>query len=140
MSPIKPSLQCLLDLSRAESVMSRRFDSRLGGGIGFSDFMILYYLSQAEDGKLRRVDLADKIGLTASGVTRLLAPMEKIGLIARETDSRDARVSYVSMAPGGRRLLLEKIEKAELLSEEVIPESKHSMVLQLSELLKEIGS
>lgn len=31
------------------------------------------------------------MGLTASGVTRTLLPLEKIGLVGRESDPRDAR-------------------------------------------------
>ena len=135
---ISKSLQFLLNLSKAESVMTRRFDSRLGGGIGFSDFMILYHLSQAGSEGMRRTDLAEAIGLTASGVTRLLAPMEKIGLIKRLVDERDARVSYVAIAAGGRRLLTEKIEKAEMLSEELILPPRRSSMKEFSEILDEV--
>ena len=62
---------------------------------------------------MRRVDLADAIGLTASGITRLLLPMEKIGLVRREAHDGDARVSYVCIAPGGETKLREAIERAE---------------------------
>ncbi len=139
MESINPSLTFFLTLARIQAVMARRFDSRLGGGLGFNDFVILYHLSQAEEEKLRRVDLAEKIGLTASGVTRLLAPMEKIGLISREADAKDARVSYVLLAPGGKRLLAERLERAELLSQEVIPATMTDQVEEFSEALKKIG-
>ncbi len=39
--------------------------------------MTLYYLERAPGGRLRRVDLAERLGLTASGVTRSLLPLEK---------------------------------------------------------------
>ena len=83
--------------------------------------MVLWHLSQAEGKKLRRVDLADKLGVTASGITRMLLPMEKIGLIAREADVRDARVSTVLLAPVGKRLLQERLERAESIAQEAIP-------------------
>lgn len=51
---------------------------------------------------------------------RLLVPMEKIGLIPRESNACDARVSFVTLAPGGKRLLSERLERAEMLSDEVI--------------------
>jgi DNA-binding MarR family transcriptional regulator len=139
MIKINSSLNFLLNLAKFQTVVSRRFDGRLGGGIGFNDFMILFYLSQAEDEKMRRIDLADKIGLTASGVTRLLAPMEKIGLIQREANTQDARVSYVMLAPGGKNLLVDRIEKAEMLTEEIIPETKIKKVEQLSDLIIELS-
>jgi DNA-binding MarR family transcriptional regulator len=140
MKPISPNLNFLLSLARVQAVLTRRFDSRLGGGLGLSDFVILYHLSQAEDEKLRRVDLAEKVGLTASGVTRLLAPMEKIGLITREADARDARVSFVLLAPGGKRLLSERLERAELLAEEAIPPAMTPKIGELSALVTALGS
>ena len=139
MPSINPNLQFFINLSRLQAVMARRFDSRLGGGLGFSDFVILYHLSQVENEKMRRIDLAEAIGLTASGVTRLLAPMEKIGLIKREADARDARVSYVLLAPGGKRLLAERIEKAELLSEEAMPASMAETIKEFADVLAKIG-
>ena len=139
MDAIKPNLQFFLKLARIQAVMARRFDSRLGGGLGLNDFIILHHLSQAEDEKLRRVDLAEKIGLTASGVTRLLAPMEKIGLILREPDARDARVSYVLLAPGGKRLLTERIERAEFLADEVIPSGMTENIEEFSKVLTQLG-
>ena len=135
MEPISANLSFLLHLAKSQAAMARRFDSRLGGGLGFNDFVILYHLSQADGEKLRRVDLAEKIGLTASGVTRLLAPMEKIGLIQRETDARDARVSYVLLAPGGKRLLTERLEKAEILAGEALPSGRAKKIEELSEIL-----
>ena len=140
MEAINPSLKFLLTLARIQAVMARRFDSRLGGGLGFSDFVILYHLSQAEDEKLRRVDLAEKVGLTASGITRLLAPMEKIGLVSRQRDDNDARVSYVLLAPGGKRLLAERLEKANLLAEEVVPGTIVGRIEELSGFLAQIGA
>ena len=140
MEAINPSLKFLLTLARIQAGMARRFDSRLGGGLGFNDLVILYHLSQAEDEKLRRVDLAEKVGLTASGITRLLAPMEKIGLVSRQRDDNDARVSYVLLAPGGRRLLAERLEKANLLAEEVVPGTIVGRIEELSGFLAQIGA
>src|SRR6476661_7172096 len=81
-----------LRLARATAVLVRRFDNSLGSqhGISFSDFQLLNHLSRAPGGRLRRVDLAERVGLTASGVTRTLLPLEKIGLVTREPDPRDA--------------------------------------------------
>ena len=100
MTTISTSLDLFIHLAKAKTVVSRRLDNRLSfHGLGFNDFIILYHLSQAPHGKLRRIDLAEKVGLTASGVTRLLLPMEKIGLIKKEANEHDARISYVSLAP-----------------------------------------
>lgn len=112
---LSPELQFFIHLSKIASVMQRKFDARLMG-LSFTEFTILYYLFETKQEKIRRVDLSEKIGLTASGITRLLAPMEKIGLIKRETDTSDARVSYVALAPSGKRMLKDTLENAEDLA------------------------
>ncbi|MET0265456.1 MAG: MarR family transcriptional regulator [Duganella sp.] len=104
---INPSLEFTLRLARAQATLVRRLDQVLGGyhGISFSDFMLLHYLNRAPGGRLRRVDLAERQGLTASGVTRTLLPLEKIGLVERQQDPRDARVAYAAITATGRELL-----------------------------------
>ncbi len=138
---ISPSLQFFINLSKAKTVAARRFDNRLSFyGLGFADFLILVHLSQSPDQKMRRVDLAEKIGLTASGITRQLLPMEKIGLVEREESEVDARVSYVKLAEGGKRLLADGLENAEVLAQTILPPEKIKGMEKFSELLAEIGN
>ena len=94
-------------LSRAAATLSRRLDSALGShhGISFADYQLLRQLARAPEGRLRRVDLAERLGLTASGVTRSLLPLEKIGLVTRQSDPRDARVGYALITPVGDELV-----------------------------------
>ena len=107
MSTDTPSTEFCLRLSRAWATLSRRLDSALGShhGISFADYQLLLQLQRAPGNRLRRVDLADRLGLTASGVTRSLLPLEKIGLVTRESDPRDARVGYASITPTGAELV-----------------------------------
>ncbi len=140
MTIISPELKFFVDLAKAKTVISRRFDNRLSfNGLGFSDFMILLHLSQTPGKKLRRVDLAEKIGITASGITRMLLPMEKTGLVQREVSEQDARVSYVLLAPGGKRLLNESLESAEILSQEILAMTKTKKVEEFSKILTELS-
>lgn len=119
MSTTNPRIALFLNLARAHAVRTRSFDNGLGG-LGLTEYTILLELSQADDETMRRIDLAQAVGLTASGVTRLLLPMEKIGLVKRVADTDDARVSRVRIATGGRRKLTEATERMELLSEELL--------------------
>lgn len=114
------SLEFCLRLTRAYAVLTRRLDNALGNlhGLSFSDFMVLYHLQRASANRLRRVDLADRLGLTASGVTRTLLPLEKLGLVARQPDPRDARVGYASITPAGQALLANALVSAESISQE----------------------
>lgn len=138
MIKISKQLDFFLKLSRVQSIVARSFDRTLGRGLGFTDFIILYYLSQAPGEKMRRVDLAEKVTLTASGVTRLLLPMEKIGLIKRESDDADARVSYVKLAAGGKHLLEDCLEKAELISSEFLHTTKVKDAKDISDMFENL--
>ncbi len=137
MEPLSDTVIFFLQLAKVQAIMNRRFDSGLGG-LGQSEFIILYHLGQADGEALRRIDLAEKVGLTASGVTRLLLPMEKIGLIKSGAIGEDARVRSVILAPGGKRKLFEAIERAGLLLEEIIPPHRKGLIRESSEFLSEL--
>jgi DNA-binding MarR family transcriptional regulator len=128
-----------MNLAKVQAVISRRFDRLSVHGIGFNDFMILYQLKQATGERMRRIDLAEKIGLTASGVTRMLLPLEKIGLIKREVNERDARVSYVVLTETGKQLFEDAKETANILAKEIIPAEKAKNITPLSDLLTDLG-
>jgi DNA-binding MarR family transcriptional regulator len=101
------ALTFCLRLSRAHATVTRRLDRVLSGlhGLSFADFLILHHLARAPGARLKRIDLAERLGLTASGVTRSLLPLEKLGLVSREPDPRDARVGYATLSDSGRELL-----------------------------------
>jgi DNA-binding MarR family transcriptional regulator len=139
MSTINVSLKILMNLAKVQAVTSRRFDRLNMHGIGFSDFMILYLLQQSAGGKMRRIDLADRIGLTASGITRMLLPMEKTGLVTREANERDARVSYVVLTAAGNQLFEDAKVTAENLAAEIIPKEKEKKFTPLTDLLAMLG-
>jgi DNA-binding MarR family transcriptional regulator len=140
MTTLSSALKFFLNLNIVQTVAARKFDNRLSThGISLNDFLILYHLGEAPDEKLRRTDLAEKIGLTASGVTRMLVPLEKSGLVRREVNSRDARVSYVKLAPGGKRILLEGVAAAETVTEQMLAPVKSRKLEDLSKLLGELG-
>lgn len=104
--PITASIA--LAITEIHSRLQRSLAGRLSlHGISFSEFLILRQLAKAEGNKLRRIDLAQGAGLSASGITRLLNPMEKMGLVEKETASRDARVSLVALTPAGAKIFAE---------------------------------
>ena len=138
MNTLTPTLKFFLNLAKVQAVMSRRFDSRLGG-LGYSEFQILLHLTQAKGETMRRIDLAEKLGLTASGITRLLAPMEKIGLVKRESDKDDARVSSVTLASGGRTKLANAMEDAIDIAEAAIPAARARTMKDSCELMIELA-
>lgn len=137
------ALDAALHLVRAQATLARRFDARLGGlhGVSLADFTLLLRLGQAPGGRMRRVDLAEALGLTASGVTRALAPLERIGLVTREPDARDARVAYASLTGTGRERLKEMLATAEETADGLFaaPVWVEGEVPRLAELLTRLG-
>ena len=138
MNSISLSLKVFINLSKILTENSRRFNGGLDG-LGFNEFVVLFHLNEVSNKKIRRIDLAEKMGLTASGVTRILIPMEKIGLIKKETTAKDARVSYVTITSSGQRNLTETLNKTKLFFEEIFPPKKLKRIPDLSNLLVELG-
>ncbi|WLI90468.1 MarR family winged helix-turn-helix transcriptional regulator [Massilia sp. R2A-15] len=138
--PSVPTDFCLR-LARAHSLLIRRFDSALGNhhGLSFGDYQVLNHLARAPGGRLRRVDLAERLGLTASGVTRTLLPLEKIGLVTRETDPRDARVGFAAVTPSGEELLLNATVTADQVSAELLTAVDPTQLASMTDLLAQLA-
>jgi DNA-binding MarR family transcriptional regulator len=134
MKTLSKQLKFFINQATVQARIARSFDNGLGNGIGFNDFIILYHLSQASEQKMRRIDLAEKMSMSASGITRTILPMEKIGLVQRVDSDYDKRVSFVKLAQGGKRLLEEAIERAEMKSEEFLPSTNIKEMNDLSEI------
>lgn len=79
-------------------------------GLTVNDYEALLHLARAEDGRMRRVDLAERLILTASGVTRLLDGLEAAGWVERASCATDRRVTYAVLTPAGRQKLREASE------------------------------
>jgi len=124
MSAPAPHLDFFLTLNRAHAVVSRRFDADLGGlhGVGLNDLHLLCALDEAPEGRLRRVDLAHALGLTPSGVTWILRPLIKRGLVASEPSPDDARVSFAALTPAGKRLVADARPSARRLAQAMLDE------------------
>ena len=135
------ALDFFFRLNRAYATLTRRLDISLGTyhGLSFADFMVLSNLSRAPDGRLRRVDLADRLGLTASGITRALIPLEKIGLVKRQPDPRDARIGYAVLTPAGAKLLANALESAEDVGQAALQGIPARQLESLSMLLGQLA-
>jgi DNA-binding MarR family transcriptional regulator len=94
---------------RAHAAITRELSAQLQRehGLTINDYDVLLQLSHAEGEMLRRVDLAERVLLTASGITRLLDGLERSGFVCKETCSSDARVSYAKLTGAGRAKLKE---------------------------------
>ena len=93
---------------RSHATLTRRMDATLRElhGLSLNEFEILLQLWHAEDERLRRVDLAEHLVVTQGGITRLLAGLERQGLVERQSCESDARVVYACLTEEGERKLV----------------------------------
>jgi DNA-binding MarR family transcriptional regulator len=96
-------VQAWAQLLRAHSALTRRFSTELltMHGLTLSGYEVLLHLAHTPDQRLRRVDLAERVLLTPSGITRLLDGLERAGYVRRATSDQDARVSYAVLTDEG---------------------------------------
>jgi DNA-binding MarR family transcriptional regulator len=96
-------------LLRAHHALRRSLEIRLlaDHGLTISDYETLLHLSREPEGRLRRVDLAERLLLTPSGITRLLEGLQRCGLVEKASCDSDARVTYAVLTPAGRERLEE---------------------------------
>ncbi len=100
---IPPAVRGWTRLLRAHASTTRLLNARLAAehGLSINDYEALYVLSRAEGRRLKRVDLARRLVLTPSGVTRLLEGLEQAGLVERVTCPTDLRVAYAQLTDAG---------------------------------------
>src|SRR3954454_17490881 len=104
-----PAIEGFVRLVRANAAVTRQLSAQLSAdhGLDLSAYEALLSLARAPDSRMRRVDLANGLLLTASGVTRMLDGLERDGLVAREQCASDRRVSYAVLTKVGRDKLRE---------------------------------
>jgi DNA-binding MarR family transcriptional regulator len=102
-----PAVRAFARLLRAHASTTRLLSAELleEHGLTINDYETLLVLSHAEGRRLKRVELARRLLLTPSGITRLLEGLQDAGLVARESCPSDLRVTYASLTDAGAERL-----------------------------------
>src|SRR5215471_19201340 len=89
------------------SLTTRALDEALTAahGISVKEFDVLITLFNAPDVGLRMAELADRVVLSASGVTHLVTRLERDGLVRRSVDDNDRRSFFAALTPAGQQRL-----------------------------------
>jgi DNA-binding MarR family transcriptional regulator len=72
-----------------------------------ADYVVFVHLSAAPDHRLRMSELAERLHLSPSGLTRRLDRLSKDGLVARERCPSDRRGTFAVLTPAGYDRLVE---------------------------------
>ncbi len=128
-------------LLRGHAAVRRTLAAQLQAahGLTLNDYEALLLLSRADDNCMRRVDLADGLQLTASGVTRLLDGLEGHGLVDKAVCETDARVNYAVLTKAGRAKL-EKASRSHIAAVQALFEARYTSeeLETLAELLSRL--
>jgi DNA-binding MarR family transcriptional regulator len=100
-------VQAFVHFVRAHASVVRGLDRELVAdhGLTINDYEVLLRLSRAPDGMMRRVDLAQQVLLTPSGITRLLDGLQGCGFVEKAACATDARVVYAKLTEAGHEKL-----------------------------------
>lgn len=74
-------------------------------GLTLGDYQVLVYLTEADDQRMRMCDLADRLQLSPSGLTRRLDGLVRAGWVERRSSDVDRRVMLAALTDAGRRQL-----------------------------------
>jgi DNA-binding MarR family transcriptional regulator len=104
-----PAIEAFTRLVRASVAVTRQLSAQLSADhcLTLNEYEALLLLAWAPESRMRRVDLANSLLLTAGGVTRLLDGLERKGFVEREESSTDRRVTYAVLSRAGRDKLRE---------------------------------
>ncbi len=121
------------------SKLSKRIGNRLSAhGISLSEYLVMHYLDNSLHKAVPRIELAEHIGLSASGITRLIAPMEKNKILEKETNPRDARQSLVKLTKTGQRLYIDAKISFDHITNELVSNLSQSQQEKMLELYAKV--
>lgn len=94
-------------LLTVESLLRERLDRELESahGISLGDYDVLVHLSEATDRCLRMSELADRLLLSRSGLTRRLDGLVREGWVVRKACADDRRGSLAELTDAGFEVL-----------------------------------
>ena len=92
---------------RGHAALTRELNAQLVAdhGLTINDYEVLLRLARAPDRRMKRVELAQSVLLTPSGITRLLDGLEAAGFVEKAFCDTDARVTYAALTDAGREKL-----------------------------------
>ena len=104
-----PSTDAFGNLLGAHASLTRELSAALvaSHGLTINDYGCLLLLSRSGEEGMRRIDLANELQLSPSGITRLLDRLEDQGLVGKGECKEDARVSYAILTDAGETKIKE---------------------------------
>ena len=90
-----------------EAILEQTIAEQSEQSLTLKEFYLLYFLNQAQEKSLRQIDLPDKLHLSPSAVSRMVARLEEknCGLLSRRCCDQDKRASFICLTSEGQTTL-----------------------------------
>ena len=90
-----------------EAILEETIAEQSEQSLTLKEFYLLHFLNQAEGKSLRQIDLPDKLHLSPSAVSRMVARLEakNCGLLSRKCCNHDKRASFICLTSEGQTTL-----------------------------------
>ena len=90
-----------------ETILEQTIAEKSDQSLTLKEFYLLHFLNQAQEKSLRQIDLPDKLHLSPSAVSRMVARLEEknCGLLSRRCCDQDKRASFICLTKEGQTTL-----------------------------------
>lgn len=90
-----------------ETILEQTIAEQSEQSLTLKEFYLLHFLNQAQEKSLRQIDLPDKLHLSPSAVSRMVARLEakNCSLLSRRCCDQDKRASFICLTKEGQTTL-----------------------------------
>lgn len=90
-----------------EALLEQTIAEQSEQSLTLKEFYLLHFLNQAQEKSLRQIDLPDKLHLSPSAVSRMVARLEakNCSLLSRRCCDQDKRASFICLTKEGQTTL-----------------------------------
>ena len=90
-----------------EALLEQTIAEQSDQSLTLKEFYLLHFLHQAQEKSLRQIDLPDKLHLSPSAVSRMVARLEakNCALLSRRCCDQDKRASFICLTSDGQKTL-----------------------------------
>lgn len=90
-----------------EAILEQTIAEQSEQSLTLREFYLLHFLNQSQEKSLRQIDLPDKLHLSPSAVSRMVARLEEknCGLLSRRCCDQDKRASFICLTSEGQTTL-----------------------------------
>ena len=90
-----------------EALLEQTIAEQSDQSLTLKEFYLLHFLNQSQEKSLRQIDLPDKLHLSPSAVSRMVARLEakNCALLSRRCCDQDKRASFICLTKEGQTTL-----------------------------------